>query len=76
MKYLGIESASQEIRDAIGKCEVCGEQATAFVQDMFEIIPFSPHLPWDVQPAGMHLLCTAHEREAKIIQIKEGPAFG
>jgi hypothetical protein len=58
----------------MGTCEVCGKQATALVQDLFEIIPFAAYLVQDVQKAGdVHRFCEEHERASKITQIREGP---
>jgi hypothetical protein len=73
MKITGIEKAPQEIRNAMGKCEVCGEQATAIVQDLFELIPFASQFATDIESAGLHRYCAEHERKPEIVQLLEGP---
>ena len=70
MKFVGIEGAPQEIRDAIGKCEVCGEQATSLVRDVFEIMPFGGQLPMRVEPGDLRRYCEKHERLPRIFQLQ------
>ena len=73
MKIRGIDSASQEVRDVMGKCEICGAQATSVIQDLFEIIPFAGHFATQVETGEPHRFCPEHEREPKIVQLRQGP---
>lgn len=72
MKITGIESAPAEVLEAFGRCEVCGEQATSLVRDIFEKTSFASHLV-EVESAGLHRFCEEHRRQSKTIQVNEGP---
>ncbi len=62
MMYTGLEQAPQEIRDALGKCEVCGAQATSIVTDVeTAVVDFYPPPISIVQ----RRFCDEHSREEK-----------
>lgn len=72
MKVIG--PLPPEIAEQLGKCEVCGEQATNIVKDFLEMVPFDQAEPTHVDRLGTpHRFCNEHVRDSKFTRVYEGP---
>jgi len=60
----------------LGKCEICGEQATSGVQDFLEIEDFTGRNADQIEKlGGLHRFCDEHNRESKFVRIIDDTAL-
>lgn len=72
MRIIGAENLTQEMRDQLGACEVCGALALNFTRDIF--VEYGPDSLFEkrVSPGQLHRRCEDHPHESRVIKLRNG----